>query len=229
MKLSNKILIGFFGFIFLYLTAAFAELRLTGSPSVIDETNSIEETVDLPAFAVLIVGGFTADVKVIPSDRPRLQIRSFTGDLLKSFNYQLSGDTLTLSGFQPEDVPPAKISLSLFVPETGFRGISVNSSVVIVEGLEQETLLISQNAGRIWMSDTRINNIQIEASNGSYLDIAGTHLDTLSANVEQSQVLINSSVGLVRGSITNGTYLRLNQIREIHLKKDESSKLTLYQ
>ena len=227
MKLSNKILLGFFGLVFLYLTAAFAEIRLSGIPNIVNDKNSIAETVDISGVAYLIIKDLDNNVKVIGSDRTRLEVRSLSGDLLKKLKYEMSGDTLTLSGLQSEELGPIRISL--FVPETSLKGIAVNSAAATIEGMEQELLYISLKSGRISVSGNKISNIQMDLSNRSFLEINTTDLDTLSATIEGSEVLINSPVGLVQGSMKNNSSLRLGDIQEIQLKKDESSRLNSYQ
>jgi hypothetical protein len=54
MSLSNKILLSFFGFIFLYLTAAFVEIRVSGTPNIISDKNSKAETVDIVGVNYLV-------------------------------------------------------------------------------------------------------------------------------------------------------------------------------
>jgi hypothetical protein len=225
MKLSNKILIGFFGFIFLYLTAALAELRLTGTPSVIDETNSIGETVDISGVSCLIVNGVDQEINIMGSDRAQLEVRSLSGDLLSKLRYKVTGDTLTLSAFESEDEKTTRISV--FIPNKSLRRITANSSVVHVEDLQLERLLISQKSGTIRMTDCRISKMEIDA-NESYLDISGADLDTVSATIDRSTVNIFSPIGLIQGLMKNEAFLRLNNIKEIQVKKDESSRLFLY-
>lgn len=227
MKLSNKILIGFFGFIFLYLTAAFAELRLTGIPNIINDKNSVAETVDLPGVAHVILNGIDDHVSIIGSDEPRLEVRSLAGGALKNLKYSLSGDTLTLSGIEVEN--NQTIRIQVFVPKTSFKGITANTSAVGVKGLHQPFLRISQNSGRISMSDCEIAKIKIDASNRSFLHINTTAIDTLSAKIEGSEVLISSPVTLVQGSMTNKSFLRMGEIQEIQMKKDKDSRLNMYQ
>jgi hypothetical protein len=226
MKLSNKILLGFFGFAFIYLTAVFAEVRLRGTPNIIDDTNSIAQTVDISGVAYLVLQDLDKNIHVIASDHARLEVRSFSGDLLQRLKYHISGDTLTLSELQSEDMKTVKISV--FVPNAGLKGMTVNGAVAIVKGLEQERLYISQNAGRIWMSGSRIGKIHMEASGKSYLDVSATELDTLSAKIDNSEVLISSPVGLLEGSMENNSFLRMSRIDEIQFKKDESSRLNMY-
>jgi hypothetical protein len=225
MKLSNKILIGFFGFVFLYLSAAFVEVRLTGSPNVVDDKNSIAETVDLSGITYVVLKDLDKNVKVIGSDRSQLEVRSLAGDFLKKLQYKVSGDTLTLSGLQSQDI--RTVTISVFVPNTTLKGITVNSAVARIEGFQQEFLHISQNSGSIWMTDSRISKIEMDL-NHAYLDISGTNLDTVSVRAERSTVNISSPVGILQGSIKNGAFLHLYNLEEIQLKKDESSKLSLY-
>lgn len=228
MKLSTKILIGFFGFAFLYLTAAFAELRFTGTPNNISNKNSIAETVDLSGgIAYLILNDMdNRQVKIIGSDRAQLEVRSFSGEVLKNLTYKISGDTLTLSDLEEED--GKRIQITVFVPEAGLKGISVTSSTAIVEGLQQQRLHISENAGRVWMSGNTIGKIEIDLSNKSLLDITGAILDTVSANIDASQMHVNSPIRLVQGSMKDKSFLQLSEIEEIQLKKDASSDLRMY-
>jgi hypothetical protein len=225
MKLSNKILLGFFGFIFLYLTAAFAELRLTGNPNVIDDGNSIAETADISGVKYVVIRDMDTQINVIGSDRAQLEVRSFSGNLLTKLNYKISGDTLTLSGVESKEVKTIKISV--FVPNTSLKGITVNSSVAIVRGLQPDVLSISQKSGTIWMSESRITKIEMDLDD-SYLDISGTPLDTLSANIERSEVSIDAPVGLLQGSMKTSSMLRMGDIGEIQFKKDETSRLNLF-
>src|SRR5689334_4481193 len=114
MKLSNKILIGFFGFIFLYLTAVFAELRLTGTSNILDDQNSIAETVALSGITHIVLNDLGKNIYVTGADRPRLEVRSASGDGLKKLQYAISGDTLTLLSL-PKDTKTMKVSI--FVPQ----------------------------------------------------------------------------------------------------------------
>ncbi|MBT1700141.1 hypothetical protein KK083_24850 [Fulvivirgaceae bacterium PWU4] len=227
MKLSNKILLGFFGFIFLYLTAVFAELRLTGIPNIMDDKNSIAETADISGITYLVLSDCNKEVKVIGSDQPRLEVRSFSGALLNKLKYGISGDTLTLSGFQ-SDIS-GTVGISVFVPRTGLKGITVKSTSGTIEGLQQESLQLSQNSGRIWMEDNKISNIQTDLSNGSTLSISKTPLDTLSARIDGSRLHVLAPVGLVQGTIENNSRLQLSELQEIQVKKDKNSHLFMYQ
>lgn len=227
MKLSNKILIGFFGFIFLYLTAVFAEVRFRGNLAVIDDSNSRAETVDISGVTHLILADLGKSINVIGSDQPRLEVRSISGDLLKKLKYNISGDTLTLSQLDLEK--NMNIRISVYVPQNSFIGMTVNGASVKLEGLEQKVLSVFQNSGRISMDITnKVEKLYIEANNRANFYVSGTDLDTLSTLLDNSEVTIDSRVTLLKGSIKNNSYVRIGGTEEIQFKKDESSRLYLY-
>lgn len=227
MKLSNKVLVAFFGFLFLYLTAVFAEVRLKGTINIINDANSITETAEISGVAYLVLQNLNKNINVIGSDAPRLEVRSLSGDLLKRLKYTLSGDTLTLWALQSEE--RETVGISVLVPKDGLKGITVNAAVANVKGLTQDHLYISQNGGRLSLSDSRIGNINIATSGKSHVHISATAIDTLSADIDNAEVLISSPVGRLQGSMKNKAYLRIGDIDDIEFKKDESSRLNLSQ
>lgn len=226
MKLSNKILIGFFGFAFLYLTAVFAEVRLRGTPNIINDANSTAETADIPGTAYIILRGLHENVNVIGSDQPRLEVRSLSGDQLRNLQYKLSGDTLILSQLPSETWKPVRISV--FVPRSGLKGITVDSAAAVVSGLELTTFHIEQRTGRVWMSENKIGKINIHASARSFFDVS-CELDTLSASIEESEAYISLPISVLEGSMKNRSFLRVADIDVIQFEKDETSRLNLYQ
>lgn len=227
MKLSNKILASFFGLAFIYLTAVFAEVRFRGTHNIMNEANSIAETVDLSGVSYVILQDLDQDIAVVGSDHPRLEVRSSSGDFLKGLKYNISSDTLTLSEFRMEERRTVRISV--FLPEGGLKGLTVNDAQASIKGFEQGLLYISQNAGRIWMSDSKIDKVCLRLWSKSNLHITATVLDTVSANIDNSEVVISSPVGLLQGSMKNNAFLRTNAIDEIQFKKDTTSRLNMYE
>lgn len=226
MKLSNKILLGFFGFLLLYLTAAFAELRLTGTPNFIDDKNSIAESVDISGITHLILNDLDKEVQIRAADSSVLHVRSFSGDILKRLKYRISGDTLTISALESKDVKNMKITI--FVRYASLKAVTANSCRVMIDGLQQDALTISQTAAHFWMSDNNIGKVQSDLAQNSFLNISTTALDTLSLNIKESEMQVWSPVGLVEGSMKGKSSLRLTLIEEITLKKDVTSTLSIY-
>lgn len=222
MKLSNKILLGFFGVIFIYMTAAFVEVRVTGTLNVLDEKNSIAETADITGIAYVVLDEVGERITISGSGQAQLEVRSRSGEMLKALTWTMSGDTLTISGMKSDVKDPIKISV--FIPE-GLKGISVNSSDAVVRGLKQDQLHISENSGSVSVFDSRISRVNMDLSNRSRLDIFESSLDTVATTIDASQASIYSSVEVLQGTMKRNSYLHLNGTREIQLRKDESSRL----
>ena len=225
MKLSNKILIGFFGCLFLYLTAVFAEIRLTGIPNIINDSNSIAEKVSLAGVKHVILNDVSRSVIIVASDKSELEVRSISGKELQNLQYEVLGDSVILSGFKSE--PASNLKITVFIPE-GLKRIAVNSSEAHVEGFRQENLNISENEGHVFLLDNEISKLQIRLSNRSHLDASNSMLDTLSADVDGSQVYAAAPMKVAQGSIQNSSFLQLGDVGEIAIKKDNSSRLNIY-
>jgi hypothetical protein len=226
MKLSNKILIGFFGFIFVYLIAAFTEIRFRGNLNQLDEATGIVETVDISGITYLVVQDLDESVTLVGSEEPRIEVRSISGDLLKNLEYSLRGDTLEL--VQLELADDEHLNLIVYVPKNSFRGMAVNGATVVVEGLDQKQLTISQNAGRIRLTtDNKLEKLSVQASENGDLNFAGAKLDTLSILLNNSKVAIQSGAARVEGSMANGSYLWINDVDDIDFKKDGTCRLYL--
>ena len=226
MTLSNKILIGFFGAAFLYLTAVFAEVRMRGTPNNINDSNSIAETVEITGVSYLVLRDIDYRINVIGSDQSRLEVRSIAGDLLNKLKHNISGDTLTLSELRSEDRRAVRISV--FVPKAALRGVMVKSAEANIKGFESDLFNITQEGGQVRMSDNRLGKIYLDASGKSNLDISDTDLDTLAAAIDGSNVSISSPFRLLKGSMRNNSFLHMSDVDELQFMKDESSKLNLY-
>ena len=145
---------------------------------------------------------------------------------MKRLTSNVSGDTLTISGLESEEIRSVRITV--FVPKESLKGIAVNGAVATVRWLEPASLNIIQKSGTVWITDCNIEKMEIDLQQ-SYLNLNTTSLDTLSANIEGSHVSINSPVAVMTGTVKNEGFLRMSDVREIQLKKDESSNVTLHQ
>ncbi|HEY0768822.1 MAG TPA: hypothetical protein VGD31_00625 [Sphingobacteriaceae bacterium] len=225
MKLSNKILIGFLVFIFVYLTAAFAELRMTGRVNILTDKNSIAETVNIFGITHLVIDGIDQHVRVIGSDRTELEVRSISGNILAKLEYKISGDTLTLSDLTLGDVQTVKISV--FIPKANLLGVTVNNAAATLKGLEPGMMTIVQKSANVWISECNVPTMNVSMSR-SFLQISATHIDTLSTSAESSEMNVDTKVAVLKGSINEGSVLGLNDIGDLQLKKDASSRLRMH-
>jgi hypothetical protein len=192
----------------------------------LNDENSIVETVDLAGVSSIKVIGVDRDVHVIGSNKSRLEVRSLTGDMLTKLKYNISGDTLMLTGFQSEE--NKRVKISVFISNASLKVITINKASVVVEGLQQDYLHLLENGGRIWMRNNNISSIKMNASNQSFLNITGDSIDTVSANVEGSEIHIYAPIRILQGSLINKAFMQVTEVLEIQVKKDESSRLNMH-
>lgn len=227
MKLSNRILIGFFAIIFTYMTAAFLEVRFRGQPNHMDDSNSIVESVDIAKISHLVVmQDIGKQITVIGAEKSRIEVQSLKGDLLQKLKYDIVGDTLTLKRLNLDK--DQRVRVYVYMSESNFTGMTVDNAAVIVKELDLNSLAIHQTAGWVRMTDSNnLNNLRIKAIQNANLTFSGSQLDTLSAQIDNSEVKILSAVNRVEGAMYNDSYLQVIQVNDIAFKKDESSRLNL--
>lgn len=226
MKLSNRVLIGFFGFIFIYMTAAFTEIRMRGTPNFIDYANSIMETVDISGVTYLVLTDVEHSVTVLGSDKATLEIQSISGDQLQKLKYNVSGDTLTLGQSDLEKDPRTRISV--YMPKDSLKGLIIRNAWVDIKNLDQKVLSVFQNQGSVRMLDkNNVEKLKLHASNDASFNLSDSDLDTLSVQLENANIHIGSPIRLLEGAMKNNSYLQIIAPDEIQFKKDESSSLHL--
>ena len=79
------------------------------------------------------------------------------------------------------------------------------------------------------MSRCQFDNMEMSLSNRSSLDISDASIDTLSVQMQHSEATIYAEVGLLKGSLENASIMRMQDMEEMQLKKDKSSRLNVYQ
>ncbi|WP_375580712.1 hypothetical protein ABWH96_06760 [Marivirga tractuosa] len=225
MKLSNKILIGLFAFLFLYMIVAFTEMRLKGDLNRLDDSNSISETVDITSVQYLKLEDIGHQITLHGSDKPRIEVKSISGDVLQYLKYNLEGDTLSIKSMDLEK--KQALHISIYVSKSSFKGLTANNPFLYISDLQQETLDIHQNDG--WIRVTTSNEIatlNLNIKNSAHFNLQDVELDTLNATMNAAEVLTNEPIKIVKGSMTNDSYLHLIGTSEIQIKKDETSRLS---
>ena len=226
MKLSNKILIGFFGFIFIYMTAAFTEMRFKGDLNRIDEHGGMMETTELRSIGYVKVSNLIQRVIITSADNSRIEVKSKSGKALQSLDYEVVGDTLLLKSFNLDKGDPAAVTILL--ADQNLRGLEVQDTHVTLNKLVQDSLSVSQSGGHVWFDEAnRITQLTIEARDQADVFVY-TRLDLLHVETVNSHVVIQSDIGILSGKISSQTQLVANGPEEVRLKRDSSSDFKLY-
>ncbi|WOK09192.1 DUF2807 domain-containing protein [Imperialibacter roseus] len=226
MKLSNKILIGFFGFILIYMMAAFAEIRFLGYKRDLSGTEVQVEKAPLGNVGYIVLSDSEHRVTISSSNEPHIEVKSIDGSFLSNLNYEMVGDTLNLKINEITSSKPVQVTV--FVSQNTFRGLQATRASASLTNLSQQALSITQSGGSIRMDgDVNVTNLSIAASDNANLDASGLSVNSLSVKIDHSKVMIWSPVVQLRGSILNDSFLRIDGVDDIQFTKDKSSKIQI--
>ncbi|MEQ9405663.1 MAG: hypothetical protein RIM99_18885 [Cyclobacteriaceae bacterium] len=227
MKLSNKLLIGFFGGAMIYMLMAFAEVRLRGDDRRLTGNNAKVESVPLANVRFINLNDLGKRINIESSYNPRIEMRSKDGDVLSGLKYELNGDTLTLTQLEVgEDV---RISLTIYVPDNGSIGLSSNNARVYMSKLDVSAIAIMQTGGRIvFEDDVRLQRLMLQVGEDARFDLYSGEIDSVTLNMNNSSATIRSRIGLLDGFMANDSDLMIGSISEITFKKDNSSSIRLF-
>jgi hypothetical protein len=224
MKLSNKILIGFFGFILIYMMAAFTEIRFRGYKRDLNGAELQSEKAPLGDIGYIVLSDLDHRVVVSSSDEPRIEVKSIGGGYLSSVDYTMVGDTLQIKAIDIKSGKPAHV----IVYVANLRGLHATRASVSITDLSQQALSITQSGGSIRMDgDVNVTNLSITASDNANLDASGLSVNLLSVQIDDSKVMIWSPVVQLRGSILNDSFLRIDGVDDIQFTKDKSSRIQI--
>ncbi|MEP5611789.1 MAG: DUF2807 domain-containing protein [Cyclobacteriaceae bacterium] len=225
MNISTKILMGFFGSAFVYMSAVFIEIRLTGEDVDIHGEDAKVESVPIDNIKYVIIADLGQRIYLKSSDKPGLEFRSASGDLASRLVYEINGDTLNLRELNLEE--NTKLDITLLVPQE-LVGIEVNEAAVYLSDLKQPRLSIIQTGGRtVFNQGVKIGKLDITATESAEFDAFGGDIDTVALDLDNSDVELRTNVGRLEGSMKNRSYLYIEDINDISFKKDENSHLKL--
>lgn len=226
MKLSNKILIGVIGFAFIYITAAFTEIRYFGDPHRLNKDNSLLESIDIPELRYIVLQNIDKRIRVIGSESAGIEVRSLSGNALSKLKYKISNDTLSLMGLELENDSPFGISIK--VSNHQIRQIKSDGISLIVENLKGDTISLVQKSG--WTTFHKNNvfdQLDIAVSDDGNLNLIDMKLKSLVVELNESRAMVFTPIVRLTGSMKNNSRLHLSGAEEIQFKKDSTCSLYL--
>lgn len=226
MKLSNKILIGFFSFVFVYMTLAFTEIRFRGDLNRIDEHSGIAETQDISNIRFIDIVDIDHQVAISGADQPRIEVKSASGQALKNLRYEINGDTLSLKELVLEKNETARVTV--YVTDQQLRGLRMKDTRVTLRSLEQKYLSVIQKGGQLWLDKkNRLSQISITSEVDARVYIY-TELDELNVEASSTEIVMQGDLKKLTGRLASRSLLVANGMDDIQLSKDKSSRIQLY-
>lgn len=227
MKLSNKLLIGFFGGVLVYMLSAFTEVRLKGDDIRLTEENAKIESLPLNNVRFIKLDDPGKRINISSSDNPRIEMRSKDGNVLSGLKYELNGDTLTINEFVLEE--GVRIALTIYISKDSFTGLYSNDATVYLSDLDIPTMAIIQYGGHmVFEDDVILERLLLQASANATFNMRDGEVDTVTLSMDDSNAVIRSRVGRLEGYMINDSDLFARSINDIEFKKDKSSSIRLF-
>ncbi|MFK7951973.1 MAG: hypothetical protein AB8B73_03940 [Ekhidna sp.] len=224
--MSNKILIIFFGTILTYTLMAFAEIRISGESRILNEKNSIAETISLDGIKYVVFDDrLNQWIHLSGSNKPRIEMKSKSGDMMSKLKYELKGDTLYINEMNDEE---NHFDLSIFVPRDGFSGFTSSSAYVELSDIKQPGLSINQVNGRVDLEeDVDIGRLILNSNSDATLEMTASRVDTLSIQVDDSSLRLYGKIRRLEGTLENSSSVYASDVDEMMLKKDKGSSIRI--
>ena len=224
MKLSDKILIGFFGAITIYMFAAFTEMRLKGDYNGLGD-NAKREAVSIGNIRHIALSDQVRNITISSSDDPRLELISRDGGLLSKLQYDLIGDSLIVDGIQLEK--KVHFDLIIYFPQHGIAQLDIQGGYANINDLHVSSLVLMQSGGMVFMNRNSTSILSIVAKEDAAINCYDLQVDTLRLDLDQSHVALPSRVRHLEGSMVNGSRLSMGEVNNIVFKQDTTSSLML--
>ena len=226
MKLSNKILIGFFSTILLYTFMVMLEVRLYGKQTLWDgnqvASDVITESQPLNNPAFLDVTGGKGFIRVAQSDQPRVEMQSYTGNLLEQITFEEDEDTLRINTTDFD--PDVRYRLSIYVNQKDTLKINADKAILSISELIIKQLEINQMGGRINVTDSsQVANLMLTAADTARFEADASIVERVQINSSNSRVLILTSPKELIGSLTNESLLLTENPLKVQVERDTTS------
>ena len=231
MKLSNKILIGFFSVVFLYTISVMLEVRLTGQYIIRNSDDTLENLIyesmpiDNPRY--LILHSRQKFLRIEESTDPRLEIKSFDGGLLDRVILKETRDTLEIGAFDFEE--ELSYAATLYINRGDQLQIEMNQAKVSLRHLNLSSLTVLQRGGYLSVNDSSvISHLRISTTDDGLFETTDARIDTIDLTAESSSIRLLKEPKVLKAVIKNASSLSTQDVPYMLYERDSTSTLRIF-
>ena len=224
MKTSNRLLLGTIAMLVFYVTVAFIELRIKGD---YNRRTFNTDSVALPMYHHLVIEGLDQRVYIKPSESPMITTRTVRENPMAALDYALNGDTLIIHdlGLQSNDQGQFTIYSGAQLKSL----TSVDSYFQLGE-YEVDSLVIDQQGGRGSIYDmSGLDHLGLSVKRNAEFDVYNARAGSVNLIIDHGNVEFRSPIISLRGSMKHNSYLSLQGVQNFAFKKDDSSRLRIFE
>jgi hypothetical protein len=226
MKTSNKLLITLISLIFIITSAIFLDIRVFGTHR--SENNPVTKAFNktIGDYRYLVVEGVRY-LEIRPSDGNHISYTLYndTTGTSVGMTYRIVNDTLIIAD---ETTTGFSNSYSLYTSST-IESILVKEAKVELSGLDYDHLSIEVINGEVenYRNASKVKNLSL-SQRMSEVNLVNSEVDTLSLELVSSKARFNKKIEKITAALSVESELNVKNLSDINLKKDETSRLTIY-
>ncbi|MEL6559353.1 MAG: hypothetical protein AAFQ94_14275 [Bacteroidota bacterium] len=226
MKLSNKILLGFFGCIILYTLLAAGEVRFRGNFRGDVREGLLIESVNIGGYKHLIINSSNIEVSIDQSDTTRIEVKSEkTEDDIK-LTYRLSGDSLIIDSVNMTDEVDRIIKIYL---DNRIETINSNAIRTYIRKFEIDSLTVIANAKYLSIGDdAEIKNLRLKGFDGANVFVFSEMIGFLDLKIDDANVTVRNELSEINAELVNGAVLSSKAPDNLQFKRDRDCKVIMY-
>lgn len=224
MKTSNRLLFGLLAAIVIYFSLAFVELRLKGD---YNHRTYNTDSVSLPTYSHLVIKGLDQRVYIKPGNSPKITTRTVRENAFGAVDYQMKGDTLVINdlGLERND----QGQFTIYSPGT-LKSLTSVDSYYQLHDYRVDSLVIEQHGGQGSIQNLRgLNHLALTVKWNGEFDVFESRTESVDLYVDQGNVEFRSPINSLTGSMVNDGYLSLYGVQNFNFKKDETSRLRIFE
>jgi hypothetical protein len=164
-------------------------------------------------------------MELTSGDQREIKIITRAGDRIPEFNYHISGDTLFIDNFNPNENNSNWWAgqFTIFIPEGELKGVKGKNAKLKFKNFTGAFPEIEADSSRVNIDNTSGKGILVcYLRNKSTLTV-NNQIDSLFMHLNNSTLRINNRLALIQGEIVNNSTLNYKSAGELLLKQDESS------
>lgn len=228
MKLSNKILLGFFGTVILYTLIAAGEIRFKGVLRSENKEGFLVESIAIDSHKHLIIRNSNIDISVNQSETTRMEIRSYNEEKHLKISYQTSGDTLIINSVNPTEESETTI-INVYL-DNRLQSITSKAIRTYVRNFKSDSLTVIASENYLsFDDDNEIQHLQLTGQEGASVYLLSDQVNSLDLLIDDATVTVIKELAEINAELINGAVLTSKAPDNLQFKKERNCKVMMYQ
>ncbi len=224
MKTSNRLLLGMAAAIVIYVSLAFVELRLKGD---YNRRTYNTDSVALPTYSHLVIKGLDQRVYIKAGESSKITTRTVRKNAFGAVNYELNGDTLVINDLGLESNDQGQFTI---YSEGSLKSLTSIDSYYQLGDYRVDSLIIEQQGGQGSIHNlSGLDHLKLVVKWNGEFDAYETRTGSVNLYIDEGNVEFRSPINSLTGIMENDSYLSLYGVQNFDFRRDETSRLRIFE